>query len=161
MSKVTNKNTRTISVTSFWCLYCYLWTYFTPSLIVSIVDFEQVNVFYKTATQTRWQNWRYQKRLISKEIFFSTPFRSYQKIFQVFSLLYICRIQREPFRGVLRKRYYENMQQIYRRTPIPKWKQLYWNRTWHGSSPINLLHTFLLEHLWRAASEVKKFIEVI
>ena len=35
--------------------------------------------------------------------------------------------------GVFRKRYSENMQQIYRRTPIPKFgfnkvpKQLYWN----------------------------------
>ena len=32
------------SLTSFWCFDCYLWTYFTPSSSVSIVDFEQVNV---------------------------------------------------------------------------------------------------------------------
>ena len=40
-------------------------------------------------------------------------------------------IQKQPFRGVLLKRCSENMQQIYRRTPIPKYdfnkvaKQLY------------------------------------
>ena len=28
---------------SFWCLYCYFWTYFTPSSSVSIVNFEQIN----------------------------------------------------------------------------------------------------------------------
>ena len=43
--------------------------------------------------------------------------------------------KKEPFRGVLKNRCSENMQQIYRRTPIPKCdfnkvaKQLYWNRT--------------------------------
>ena len=29
-------------------------------------------------------------------------------------------IQKQPFRGILRKRCSENMQQIYRRTPMPK-----------------------------------------
>ena len=29
-------------------------------------------------------------------------------------------VQKQPFRGVLRKRCSENMQQIYRRTPMPK-----------------------------------------
>ena len=43
--KVNNKDTRTTSLSSFWCLYCYLWTYFSPSSSVSIVDFDQVNVF--------------------------------------------------------------------------------------------------------------------
>ena len=28
---------------SFWCLYCWLWTYFAPCSRVSIVNFEQVN----------------------------------------------------------------------------------------------------------------------
>ena len=43
--------------------------------------------------------------------------------------------QKQPFRGVLRKRCSGNMQQIYRRTPMPKCnfnnapKQLYWNCT--------------------------------
>ena len=31
------------SVASLWCLYCYLWTYFTTCSSVSIVNFEQVN----------------------------------------------------------------------------------------------------------------------
>ena len=35
MFKVNNKDTR--------CLYCQLWTYFTPSYTISIVNFEQVN----------------------------------------------------------------------------------------------------------------------
>ena len=43
---VTNKDTRTMSLMSFWCLYCKLWTYFIHCSGVSIVDFEQVN--------TRW-----------------------------------------------------------------------------------------------------------
>ena len=43
--------------------------------------------------------------------------------------------QKQPFRGVLSKRCSENMQQIYRRTPMPKCDfnivalQLYWNHT--------------------------------
>ena len=49
-----------------------------------------------------------------------------------FSLLYI---KKQPYRGVLRKRCYENMQQIHSRTPMPKCdfnkvaSQLYWNHT--------------------------------
>ena len=45
------------------------------------------------------------------------------------------RIQNQPSRGVLGKSYSENMQQIYRRTPMPNYdfnkagKQHYWNRT--------------------------------
>ena len=35
--KVHNKDIRTMSVTSFWCLYCYLWTYFTPGLSTSLL----------------------------------------------------------------------------------------------------------------------------
>ena len=35
MFKVYNKDTRTTSVTSFWCLYCKLWTYSTPCSSVS------------------------------------------------------------------------------------------------------------------------------
>ena len=32
---------------SFWCLYCWLWTYLTSFSSVFIVDFEQVNVSWK------------------------------------------------------------------------------------------------------------------
>ena len=48
--KINNRNTRTrceicskLTITplvSFWCLYCYLWTNFTPCSSVSIVNFE-------------------------------------------------------------------------------------------------------------------------
>ena len=31
-------------LTSFWCFYCQFWAYFTRFSVVSIVDFEQVNV---------------------------------------------------------------------------------------------------------------------
>ena len=30
------------TLASFWCLYCYLWTYFTPCSSASIVNFEHV-----------------------------------------------------------------------------------------------------------------------
>ena len=41
----------------------------------------------------------------------------------------ICLKQKQPSKGVLKKKYSENMQQIYRRTPIPKCEQLHWNHT--------------------------------
>ena len=44
MFKVNNKETRLTSVILFWCLYCYLWKYFTPFSCISIVDSEQVNL---------------------------------------------------------------------------------------------------------------------
>ena len=42
MSKVSNKDTRTSPMASFWCLYCKLSTYFTPFFSVSMVNFEHV-----------------------------------------------------------------------------------------------------------------------
>ena len=39
-----NKDIRTESMTSFWCLYCWLWTYFSSCSSVSIVVFEHVFV---------------------------------------------------------------------------------------------------------------------
>ena len=42
MFRVNNKDTRTTPLASFWCLYCLLWTYFTPCSNVSIVNFEYV-----------------------------------------------------------------------------------------------------------------------
>ena len=56
--------------------------------------------------------------------------------------------QRQPPRGVLRKRCSEYMQQIYRRTPMPKCVsiKLLCNfieiTLWYGWSPVNLLHIF-------------------
>ena len=57
-------------------------------------------------------------------------------------------VQKQPFRGVLRKRYSEDMQQIYRKTSMPK---CFFNKfaenfikitLWYGYSPVNLLHIF-------------------
>ena len=56
--------------------------------------------------------------------------------------------QKQPSRCVLRKRCSENIQQIYRRTPMPKYDfntvalQPYWKRTLLWCSPVNLLHIF-------------------
>ena len=56
-------------------------------------------------------------------------------------------IQKQPPKGVLRKRYSENMQQ----------SNFIEIALRHGCSPVNLLHvfrcTFSKEHLWMAASE--------
>ena len=53
------------------------------------------------------------------------------------------RFQKQPPRGVLKKWCSENMQQIYRRTPMPKCD---FNKVEitlrHGCSPVNLLHIF-------------------
>ena len=71
-------------------------------------------------------------------------------------------LQKQPTRGVPRKRRSENMQQIYRRAPMPKCdfnkvaKQLYWNHTsaWVFSCKFAayLQNIFSKEHLWMAAS---------
>ena len=63
-------------------------------------------------------------------------------------------VQKQPPRGVLRTRCTESMQQIYRRTPMPKFD--YWNHTsaWVFSCKFAAYfqNTFFLEHLWTAAS---------
>ena len=49
--------------------------------------------------------------------------------------------QKQPIKGVLRKSCSENMQQIYRRTLMPKCDfNKVWNQLRHGCSAINLLH---------------------
>ena len=53
--------------------------------------------------------------------------------------------QKQTSRGVLRKRCSENIQQIYRRTPMPKcdFNKVATKITLrHGCSPVNLLHIF-------------------
>ena len=47
MFKANYKDTRTKSMTSFWCRYCQLLTYLTPFSSFSIVEFEQVNVCWE------------------------------------------------------------------------------------------------------------------
>ena len=47
--KFKHKNTRTKSITSVWCFYGSLWTYFTHFSNVSIIYFELVNVTWLSA----------------------------------------------------------------------------------------------------------------
>ena len=46
-----NKNTRTISMTSFWCLYYWLWTDFPHISGVSYVDFQYVNTAWQKSME--------------------------------------------------------------------------------------------------------------
>ena len=68
--------------------------------------------------------------------------------FDTENMLKICtrkQSQKQPSRGVPRKRCSENMQQIYRRTPIAKCdfnKVAIEITLQHGCSPVNLLHIF-------------------
>ena len=74
--------------------------------------------------------------------------------------------QKQPSRGVLIETCSENVQQIYRRTPMPMYDfkkvalQLYWNRTsaWVFSCifAAYFQSTFLSEYPWRAASGWKR-----
>ena len=76
-------------------------------------------------------------------------------------------IQKQPLRDVPQKSCSENMQQICRRTSMPKCdfnkvaKQLYWDRTlaWVFSCKFAAYfqNTFSLEHLWVAASVNKSW----
>ena len=52
MFKVSNKDTTTTPMASFWYLYCWLWTYFIPFSSVSIVNFEQVNAGWESVQVT-------------------------------------------------------------------------------------------------------------
>ena len=72
------------------------------------------------------------------------------------------KLQKQPSRSVLKKRCFENMQQIYRRIPMPTCDfnkvaaalQLYWNHTsaWVFSSKF-------AAYLWTAASETRNCIQ--
>ena len=42
LTKVNNKDTKTMPIASSWCLCCLLWPYFTPCPNVSVVNFEYV-----------------------------------------------------------------------------------------------------------------------
>ena len=46
--KVTNKDTKTMTLMSLWCLYYSIWTEFTLYSGVSTVEFEQVNAGLET-----------------------------------------------------------------------------------------------------------------
>ena len=51
-------------------------------------------------------------------------------------------VQKQPPRGVPMKRCSENMQEIYRRTPMPKCNFFIEIAFWHSCSRVNLLHIF-------------------
>ena len=55
MFKVNNKDSRTMPLASFWCLYCSLWIYFTLCSSVSILSFEHVIVGWVLMT---WMCWK-------------------------------------------------------------------------------------------------------
>ena len=75
------------------------------------------------------------------------------------SQLYISYIQKQPHRGVPRKRCSENMQQIYRRTPTPKCD---FNKVAlrHGCS-LNLLHIFRTPFLKNTSGWLLLYISII
>ena len=63
-------------------------------------------------------------------------------------VIIITAIQKQPSRGVFRKSYFENMQQMYRRTPMPKYDfnlslcNFIETTLRHRCSPVYLLHIF-------------------
>ena len=75
-------------------------------------------------------------------------------------------IGKQPSSVVLRKRCFENMQQIYRETPMLKRdfnkvaKQLYWNRTSVWVFPVNLQHIFRTPFLKNTSDELLFYILV-
>ena len=52
---IVDKNTKTMSLTWFWCLYRRLWTCFTLFSRVTVVGFEQVNGSWVCQFATFWQ----------------------------------------------------------------------------------------------------------
>ena len=119
--------------------------------------FERVTIIFKLKTNRFLCFFLVKKIEVIILAFF--PLRNVTKIFVM---------QKEPSRGVLRKRCSENMQPIYRRTHMPKCdinkvaKQLYWNHTsaWVFSCKFDsyFQNTFSQEHLWVAASDNVKLI---
>ena len=84
MFKVNNKDTKKTPVsilyppktpekvwkTSFWCLYCSLWTYFTLCSSVSIVNFEQVSAGWESYKKDKHIRYKY---LSLYQIFICNP----------------------------------------------------------------------------------------
>ena len=70
MFKVNNKDTRTTLVTSCCCLYCWLWTFFTPYSSVSIVNFEQENAVWEgscSSALSRHDEYKHHPKLVLKK----------------------------------------------------------------------------------------------
>ena len=132
--------------TLFWCFHCWLWT----SWLRYIAHWKHQNHV--------WDLCKFDKSRV-----FIVNVELISHIVLVFLLLtlnhvnaswpvYYKRVsnrQNQPFRGILRKRCSENMQQIYRRTAarrcaisIKLQNQLYWNCTSIWVSSLYLLHIF-------------------
>ena len=114
-----------------------------------ILNFHQISwknrqyKFYKILKPTLKPLWLQLHRQLLKETKYSCYWKKkallrdniYKHAGFGFRVFCSCSFQKQPFRGVLRKSCSENMQQIYRRTPMLKCdfnkfaKQLYWNRT--------------------------------
>ena len=95
-------------------------------------------------------------------------FAAYLFTLMIEKLIYL--YYKQPIRVVPRKRCSENIQQIYRRTPMPKCDfnkvalQLYWNHTsawvFSGKFAAYFQNTFSWEHLWVAASDTRTFLKL-
>ena len=68
------------------------------------------------------------------------------------------KFQKQPSRGVLSKRSSENMQQIYRRTTMPKCD---FNKVRHGCSHVNLLHIFRAPFSWNTSWWLLHILHII
>ena len=87
MFKVNNKDARTTSMTSFLCLYCYLWTYFTRCFGVSYIDFELVNAGWQYLINSVY-NEDFSYNLNGTEIIFSYHAKDF-----VWAMWIVCRIR--------------------------------------------------------------------
>ena len=74
----------------------------------------------------------------------------FSRMYDHFCVLFHIILQKQPFRGIVRKRCSENMLQIYRRTPIPKCDTSAW--VFSCKSVAYFQNTFFYEYLWMAAS---------
>ena len=77
-SKANNKDPKTTSITTFWCLYCYFWIYFTLFVSVSMADFDQVNICWGrcSAEHKFWkllQNRGIYCKCFTEQLFHRTP----------------------------------------------------------------------------------------
>ena len=86
------------SMTSFWCFYCWLWTYFTAFSRVSIVDSKLINVscvflliFILLPVQLYWNNIGSNYSLFNLLIYLNI-FWSQKKPLNLFSLSLTCNL---------------------------------------------------------------------
>ena len=135
MFKVNNKYTKTTWLTSFWCLYCWLWKYFKPFCSVSLIDFERVFVC-----------WVFE-HLVSFEEKSNDPI-SIKIIQSIIRSHFQKYLQKQPSRGVLKKSFLKICCKFNgerpRRSVIAIKLLCNSNEITlpHEFSPVNLLHIF-------------------